>query len=461
MTRALLVVAGALVAVPPPASPAPAGAVVRVEHRAPTALPSRGPSNAPVTIELFFTPGLNSRNFEYQALETLQAAHPSKIRLVYRIVSTISNRRLPYAALEAFAEGKFFELMDRLNCSRMPCRIRSALTDKELVELGVSIGMDPDRLAAAMSSPPSDYDRVLVANDRRLKSFGQRRAGTLALFNGRPPQTGTTMRTPDLEREYEAARIRAEDALDRGAAPENLVTALDDRGQPTAAELTPQTGATDDELFDPPAEPPLATPPLRLAGLPSYGPRDATVTIVVLCSPMSDKCSAPRNAARGIQDTYPDSVRVVWAPFFDASREDAADLGLLGDAVLCAEQVGTIASDDLTEPSSGGWRWMEAMFAEVTSRRRLGSAGELIDKLATRLKVEPRAFASCRAKRAGSTLSWAQDARHSGVRTTPATVVGGRLYGPITDPAQLLPLVQAELAPGWLGESAPTWRRRL
>src|SRR5512140_686429 len=45
------------------------GEVVRVEHRDPNALPSRGPSNALVTIELFFTPGSGSHAPGYRYLE--------------------------------------------------------------------------------------------------------------------------------------------------------------------------------------------------------------------------------------------------------------------------------------------------------------------------------------------------------------------------------------------------------
>ena len=78
--------AAALVAgVGPLASGAP-GSVVRVEHHDPRLLPSRGPSNALVTIELFYTPGPSSRHQAVRYLERLQANHSSRIRLVYRIV---------------------------------------------------------------------------------------------------------------------------------------------------------------------------------------------------------------------------------------------------------------------------------------------------------------------------------------------------------------------------------------
>src|SRR5207247_2190719 len=107
-------------------------------------------------------------------------------------------------------------------------------------------------------------------------------------------------------------------------------------------------------------------------------------TIAVLCSPTSSNCLGPLRAARLVQDLYAESVRVVWAPYFDITRDDAADLSLLGDAAMCAEKIGTRAEDrDLTSlqksAESPGWRWVEAVLGENT-RRRL-APDKLIDKI--------------------------------------------------------------------------------
>jgi hypothetical protein len=457
-----LLVLAALVA---PATAAPPGEVVRVEHRDPGALPSRGPANAPVTIELFFTPGQTSRTAGYHSLEKLQAQHPTKIRLVYRILGVSGSARLQYAALEAFAEGKFFELMDRINCVTIPmaqCRSRGGFTTKEIVDMGAEIGIDPDRLATEMAHPSSEYDRVLAANDRRRKQRVHNNILPTVLFNGKPPQTQLqALGAADLEREYQAARARADELVDRGASSDTLQDALDDDDAPAVPDVAPQPGPTDDELDQLPLEPPLASPPLRAAGMPSYGSPNAAVTIVVMCAPTSDKCAAPKRAAKVVQDNYPDDVRIVWAPYFDTTKEDAGELGLLSDAALCAEQVGTSSEDELSEPASPGWRWVDAMLVEAASHHRHVPPDQVIDKIATKLHVEPRAFARCRAAVAGQSVAWATQARKSGVRTTPATVVGGRVYGPINDWNTLQQLVEVELAPGWLGDAAPTWRRRL
>ena len=172
-----LLVGACVVAIAQPAVSAPKGepkgAVMQVEHRDPSALPSRGPVNALVTIELFFSPGIGSRVQLYRNLERLQANHPSRIRLVYRIVESGGQARLPRAALEAHAQGKFHEFMEALNTSR-----DQRPADKELLELGKKVGLDPERLAVAMARPPRAYEDVLQANELRRK---QRLRGQQAL----------------------------------------------------------------------------------------------------------------------------------------------------------------------------------------------------------------------------------------------------------------------------------------
>jgi hypothetical protein len=164
------------------------------------------------------------------------------------------------------------------------------------------------------------------------------------------------------------------------------------------------------------------------------------------------------SSARVTRDKDPDSIRVVWAPLFNVTGEEAADLALLADAAACAERVGTTVEgrDDSTfdDAASPGWRWVEAVLAEANSRRRELEPEKLIDRVATKLHVDKPAFATCRAQLAGTSVKWIEAARHAGAHVTPNTAVGGRLYGPINDLSTLQLLVEAELAPGLL---APSW----
>ncbi len=426
------------------------GGVVRVEHRDPTAVPSRGPSNALVTIEVFFTPMPSFRREPYRNIERLQANHPSRVRLVYRILKG-SMARFPYAALHAYSEGKFFEFLDAINGASR------SLDDKALLELGKKVGLDPERLAAAITKPPAAYDKLLEDNQRR---FRQRTRGNpalpTALFNSRWPSTPlSSIRVEELEAEYVLAREAAEDLIDRGVDRDALPEAFDKiLTLPAEIRITP--GATDEELEDVSAEPRLATPPLVYSGLPSHGAADAPITIAVLCSPTSANCNAPLSTAQRIADIYPDQVRVVWGAFYDVGRDDAAELSILADAALCAERDGgrSIDREDTWDPKdSPGWRWVREVLAQANSRVRR-TTDEMIDKIVGKLRVEPRAFATCRAQIAGTSISFIESARRAGVRSTPATIVNGRIYGPINDPNTLQLLVETELAPGML---APTW----
>lgn len=458
---ALVLCAGALAADAAPGKP---GGIVRVDHHEPDALPTRGPTTAPVTIELFFAPVQHSRSTAYKVLEQLQAKHPSRIRLVYRIVKGGGASRLHYAALEANAEGKFDAFMNALHETVIK-KNTMTLTDAALLDVAKSVGMDVQQLAIVLSNPPPAYDRVLEANERRRRKKTRGAGMPSALFNGRVPHSLLTS-VGELEREYLNAKDDADELLDRGADPRKLADAFEAQTAPNPLDIIVPAGNTDETVDDVPSQPPLATPSLDLHGMPSLGPPEAAVTIAVLCNPSSQNCASAMRAARQTQDVYPEVVRVVWAPFFDVSRDDAADLGLLSDAAMCAERVGTSSGDDFESPTSQGWRWVEAMLAETTLRHRRIPADQLLERVTEKLHVDHHAFATCRARQAGTAIGWIEQARHAGVRASPSTVVGGRIYPSITDPNALQQLVEAELAPGdcngclHLDDYAPAWRRR-
>src|SRR5205823_2029127 len=137
--------------------------------------------------------------------------------------------------------------------------------------------------------------------------------------------------------------------------------------------------------------------------------------------------------------------------------EDAADLTLLGDAALCAEASGSNQGGLTTSP---GWVWVKEMYAQVArARGKKLVADRLIDEVSDKLEVNTRVLSACRARMAGSTLSWSGEARHSGVpRANAAVVIGGRIYSGLTDQTLIQELVEAELAPGVLG-AMPRWHR--
>jgi hypothetical protein len=431
-----------------PAAAAP-GHIERVEHRDPVSAPSRGPASALVTIEVFFVPGSGMPVGALRLLEQLQDRHPARIRLIYRVLKSGSSLLVPSAALEAYTEGKFFELMDELG------KQRGVLKMEDLVELARRVGVDPQRVAVA--SRNDHYRDVLEANQHRFERL-HGGATPSALFNASPSKVALgTITAADLDREYEAAYEHALDKLDRGFTPDQLVAAFDrDAIRGTQPVVMSVVGDDDDRS---PLDHPLATPPLRLDRLPSLGKPGiaAAVPIVLLCRPNDPACANLLRVAEPAVRLYPEDVRVVWAPWFDVGRDDAAELTLLGDATLCAEAIGSNQGELTTSP---GWVWVKEMYAQVArGRGKKVTGAQLLDDVSAKLDVDTRALSACRARLAGATLAWIAEARRSGVpRSNAAVVIGGRIYSGLSDPTLILELVEAELAPGVLG-SLPGWHR--
>jgi hypothetical protein len=428
---------------------APVGHIERVEHRDPVSAPSRGPASALVTIEVFFVPGSGMPVGGLRLLEQLQDRHPARIQLIYRVLKSGSSLLVPSAALEAYTEGKFFELMDELG------KQRGVLKMEDLVELARRVGVDPQRVAVA--SRNDHYRDVLEANQHRFERL-HGGATPSALFNASPSKVALgTITAADLDREYEAAYEHALDKLDRGFTPDQLVAAFDrDAIRGTQPVVMSVVGDDDDRS---PLDHPLATPPLRLDRLPSLGKPGiaAAVPIVLLCRPNDPACANLLRVAEPAVRLYPEDVRVVWAPWFDVGRDDAAELTLLGDATLCAEAIGSNQGELTTSP---GWVWVKEMYAQVArGRGKKVTGAQLLDDVSAKLDVDTRALSACRARLAGATLAWIAEARRSGVpRSNAAVVIGGRIYSGLSDPTLILELVEAELAPGVLG-SLPGWHR--
>lgn len=460
MSLRLVVIAGVLAVLPPAIAARPTGTgtgttgqVVRVEHYDPSTTPARGPANAMVTVELFFAPSINGnqRLPAFRHLEALQAKHPTRLRVIYRVVrrgAQPPGPQLPTLALEAYVQGKFFEFVNVIHAHRM------TLTRDQMLELGRSVGLDAQRAERAIME--DRYRDVLDANERRL----ERLRGTTApmvFFNTRPPRGPlSSMNAAAYEAAYQDAYDRARDLIDRGIEPRDLPAAFDAEVLQDVQPMVVTTGPIDEELEGETTDHPLASPPLVVTAMPSFGKPDAVapVPVVLLCRPTDATCNTTMRVLRRIGDTYRGEIRIVWAPWFDVTRDDAADLTLLGDAALCAEKLSS-SPDDLD--ASPGWQWVtETLTLIGRSHGRRIDPERVIDSVAARLGVPARPLSACRARLASSTLAFVTAARQSGVVSSPAIVIGGRIYQGLNDAQTIQQLVEAELAPGMLGRCATT-----
>ena len=439
-----------------PATAGPAkGEVVRVEHYDPETLPAKGPASALVTIELYFAPSYNAagRLAAYAQLEKLQAKHPSRIRLLYRIIQRNSQPpgpQLPTLALEAYAQGKFFEFVSAIQAEKSP------MQRDRMIEIGKKVGLDPSRMEKAISE--DRYRDVIAANERRLERL-KGPSAPMVFMNDKPMRTSlSSIGEGEYETAYLEAFERARDLLDRGVETKDLMDAFDAEVLRGIQPLVITTGPTDDDDTDG-ASHPLADPPLVLTGLPSLGaPQtgtiDSPVPVVIVCRPNAQECKDQLRSIHKAHDTYRGEIKILWAPWFDVTVDDAAELAMLGDAALCAEAIGSSPDDLDTSP---GWQWVAETYAQIYKAHGRRIAPEkLIDEVAKKVHVDGKALSACRARMAGATLDWITAARHSGVAGAPAIVIGGRIYHGLTDPTIIQQLVEAELAPGVLGRCSTT-----
>jgi hypothetical protein len=428
-----------------PGELAPRANVVRVEHRPAGTAPTLGPATALVTIEYFFTPGQQQTRATFSRLTQLQASHPSRIRVVYRIVKRGRELLLPIAAAEAHDQGRFFELMQLLE------RYSTSLRRDAILDLARQIGMDTDRLQAAWED--GRHEAMLAANENRHKRLHGKPAPE-ALFNGVAAVRALGSLEPDtLEGMYLDAYDRAIAALDRGVPRASLGELFDREAFLAPQDQVLSPGPIDDpdplEPLAPPAV--LLASPLDRRGWPALGPADAPVVVTVLCNLRTVACRNQIALAQRVHDLYDGLVRLVWAPMFDPGAGDAAESTMFNDAALCAEELGA------------GWSWVEQAI-NVGYRRagRPADADKEIDLVIAATELDGGAVARCLASAAGASARVVARVRKSGVKTGPSLVVGGRVYpgGLAPDYRMLQTVVEEELAPGVLEQLAPSWSPR-
>lgn len=426
-------------------APRPRPHVVRVEHRAAEDNPSLGPAGAPVTAELFLVPGQNESNRAYRRVVELQARHPQRLRVVFRVITRSAQQVVPLAALEAHAQGRFHEFMAELLTSRT-----GTIKKDDLPAYASRAGVDPIRLARALdrAEDPDLVPVVLRANERRW----WRRGANVPelLFNG--ARVGAPLQSLDvdeLEPYYVAAYEQAQQLLADGVPPERLVEAAERAAAPRWAITEWEAGPIDDAELGwepPPGPPPLLARPLDTAGLPAVGGVDAPVQIVVACNLLYPSCRTQLAMARRLHELYPDEVRLVWHPWFDQDVEGSEDAPALHTAALCAEE------------QEVGWRWVEETGHQMM-RTRDPELEEVIAKVTDLVEVDRAALTRCRARReADAVARQVAAAVAAGVDRAPAWVINGRVFlGGFTDVRGAAPVVDAELAPGLLERLVPSW----
>ncbi len=461
----------------PPAGGDVHGRILRVEHAPLGDAPTRGPRTAPVTIEVFFSPGSELGNQAYRRALAEWRRHPARIRLVFRpLLRSDASQYVAPLAIAAHARGKFFALMDELASQPGPQPTREAVLDA-----AARVGLD--RAAAAAATIDDDAIKaVLDANDHLSVRARVGQRADLVL-NRRP--LGPTPDDATLESAYQAAlalarielaagapatalpalagrRSRCLDGRDRdrprsrrGRGPDEPADPddVDDRATPRTgwhlgtllrdgtdcpAEIPP-TGRVDRpldyEVTSGPAEPraALLDAPLSTAGLPSCGPAQAPVVVQVICNLRSTGCADQLLRARRLAIDYVPSVRVVYRPWVDLAAETAPLELPLAEAVMCGQRLGD------------GWRFVRTLLGQDREQPRF-------DTPARRAGIDADAFTACADAPPVAARQAIEEARAAGVGWSPTVVIGQRAYvGGFTDNRPMADVIDAELAPGLLG----------
>lgn len=476
-----LLVAAMLVGTSLPAVASP-GRAVRVEHHIADDAPALGPHDAPVTIELFFTPGQVGAHDAYRTLVELQEKrHPTRVRAVFRPVHR--NQNTPAITLAAHQRGLFFELMNALSTGAL------GPSQNATVELAVKVGVS--RSAVERAHLDDSVQAALDANNDRKKRLGIINNPEFVI-NGRP--LGATLHAgsatvDNLDLQYKIALDDARRAQGQGVPARALAlwgerralcdddsfggsprlggNANDDDDPDRSEDDEPEifawrlaemlvrgTGcaiaqhmpSTLDE-YNPDAPPrrnttPLLAKPLSPVGLPSFGAEDAAVPIFVVCNLRARYCQDQIDMARMVAENFPGQVRVLWVPWVDLALDGAENDLTLAQAVLCAAAEGD------------GWTFLEAAGkAGVTGRSRVDLA-----VIATTAGLDADPLVACASGPPKDARAIVEAARAAGIGYGPTVVIGGRAYlGGFNEDRKVIARISAELAPGLLEALIPSW----
>ena len=256
-------------------------------------------------------------------------------------------------------------------------RRRASLTDAQLLELAQERGIDraAARRARSRTRRPRTTRRSTTNERRAARSAFTATHAERAVQRQRPPHDSRrSVSEPSSSASTRPRRTRADDLLDRGADPRDARArrSSEARAEPArSSSCRPARPTTTSTTI--PAQPPLATPPLDLAGLPSFGAARRADDDRRCCAVPSSHELLPRalRAARQLAGRLPRSrARRVGAVLRRHAATMPASSACSRDAALCAEQRRRSSVTDFDSPSSPGWRWVEAMLGETSCRRR-------------------------------------------------------------------------------------------
>jgi protein-disulfide isomerase len=429
------------------ARPEPRDRTRTIQHRQPASVPVWGLADAPVTVDFFFNPTDYQLPSVWRNLMKLSADHPHRLRIRFHMVD---GQWLAITALEANAQGRFFELMDEVVTNPMLGR-----TPTRRQELCEKAGVDFARVERAeLSSWHLDgIDRAKAFMYRRRVGGGR----MALLFNGKQ-----TINTPDrmdpvrLEEAYDAALERAQELVDNGVDPHRVYARLlrdIDLAQPPARIVLGQVDG-----FLNRRRPVLRKErPIRLGALSMRGhrrgPEDARVVVHFFGSMQSRICTQTARYLEDLRKEFDGEMAYVFHDLYDAEDSSQPSVGLAHQLLRCAEDQGAY------------WEQWDQHVRQITQQltRAKHLVQEDMEAAAKGIDIDPEKLIECMGKGRHEVAVDREiaAARAAGITRTPSVVLGGTLYEGSMSQESMRALILEQLLPGVLEEWAPTDDDRL
>ena len=375
-------------------------------------VPSFGPADAPVEVELFCALGEASCRQSYEVLRQLSRRHAARLRVLVRVVPPPGpqGQLLAEAAFEANRQGMFFPYLESL-----------ARGSRDPEAAGARAGLDISSLRAALED--HRHARRVERDVGRRDGLGLLASSSL-LWNGAPQVPAYRLDT--FERAFDEALARAKAALAAGIPADQLQIALARESARERRRRDRGGGRVALDLASRRASVPLEGAPLRGEGV--------DVTVVMFADFECPFCRRQVEVLRRLEGLFPGRVRVAFKHFplpFHANARLAAE------AAVCAQRQGKF------------WPLHDALFRSNQPLTR-----DTIDRLAQTAKIDTvRLWTDVQSGACAARVrADLEEGRAAGVEATPTLLVNGlRIPGTRTLP-ELRAIVGEELSPGWLAE---------
>ena len=383
-----------------------------VVHVPSAGLPVRGPRFAPVTLDVYVAFG-HSPSSAGAELAKRAVERSTDVREVLHLTGYLQNNSdlAAEAAVEAEVEGRFWPFVDHL------FHERAAPGAAELVHIGREVGLDADRLEAALTTRRHRATVERMSKDVRLAGHG---AGEVTI-NGRRLSAWST--DDVLAAGIQYARGRAQLLLDAGVPLSRVYDKLLDEIRDEAQR----------EVVD--VRPPRRRVATDLTGAPARGPSLAPVTLVVFANLAVGACIELDAAIRRVRANHPAAVREVWKHWIPP-------YAMYGVETIAAELAAGAAAQDRF------WELHDLVLGDKHLRARPSKAE--LELLAQKAGVDLTRLSADQKSSAARVAADTGELKRLGLLYGPSVLVNGvPLNGPMTY-ERLEQLVSDELARGIL-----------